>query len=50
MSSVVETLAAKKKSQVAPATVLLPVLQKEHEGDCGEGCGCGESEGGCCGG
>ncbi len=50
MSSVIETLANKKKPQAAPTTVVLPVLQKEHEGECGAGCGCGESEGGCCGG
>ncbi len=52
MSSVIETLASKKKPLAvpAPATTILPVLQKEHEGECGEGCGCGESEGGCCGG
>ncbi len=51
MSSVIETLASKKKAQVAPSVVLLPVVQKEHEGECGDGCACGESgEGGCCGG
>ncbi len=50
MAYVIETLASKKKTQVTPATVVLPMLQKEHEGECGDGCGCGESEGGCCGG
>ncbi len=52
MSSVIETLAQKKKAQPVAATVILPVLQKEHEGACGDGCGCGEAgdEGGCCGG
>ncbi len=51
MSSVIETLASKKKPQAPPATVVLPVRQKEHEGSCGDGCGCGEaSDGGCCGG
>jgi hypothetical protein len=50
MSSVIETLASKKKPEAVATTVVLPVLQKEHEGACGEGCGCGESEGGCCGG
>ncbi len=52
MSSVIETLASKKKPQATPTTVVLPVLQKEHEGACGDGCGCGEAgdEGGCCGG
>ncbi len=51
MSSVIETLASKKKPVVAPATVILPVVQKDHEGACGDGCGCGdEADGGCCGG
>ena len=51
MSSVIEMLATKKRPQPAPATMILPVVQKEHEGECGENCGCGsDSEGGCCGG
>lgn len=52
MSSVIELLANKRKPQVAPAATILPVLPKEHEGDCGENCACGEhgDEGGCCGG
>ena len=51
MSSVIEMLATKKKSQAPPSTVVLPVLQKEHEGACGENCGCGtEGDDGCCGG
>jgi len=52
MSSVIETLASKKKPAVTPLTMLLPVVQKEHEGGCGDQCGCGqdEAEGGCCGG
>ncbi len=51
MSSVIETLASKKKAVAAPLTVLLPMVQKEHEGECGDGCGCGAGdEGGCCGG
>jgi len=52
MGSVIETLVNKKKPQAAPSTMVLPVLQKEHEGECGDGCACGEgeSEGGCCGG
>lgn len=50
MSSVIETLASKKKPQATPATLILPVLQKEHEGECGDNCGCaGGDEGGCCG-
>ena len=52
MSSVIEMLANKKKPAVAPvpAAEVLPMLHKEHEGECGESCGCGENEGGCCGG
>ncbi|HLE55031.1 MAG TPA: hypothetical protein VI999_07325 [Thermoplasmata archaeon] len=50
MSSVIEMLASKKKAAPPPETVVLPMLQKEHSGDCGDGCGCGGSEGGCCGG
>ncbi len=51
MSSVIETLASKKKPQAAPLSVILPMVQKEHEGECGDGCACGaEGEDGCCGG
>ena len=52
MSSVIEMLGQKKKAQPVATTVVLPVLQTEHEGACGDGCGCGEAsdEGGCCGG
>lgn len=52
MSSVIEALATKKKGQTPQQLTVLPVLAKEHEGACGDGCGCaeGESEGGCCGG
>mgnify|MGYP006266689855 CR=1 FL=1 len=52
MTSVVEMLAAKKKPATAAPITVLPMLQREHDGSCGEGCGCGESadEGGCCGG
>jgi hypothetical protein len=52
MTSVIETLASKKKPAAAPMTMILPVLQKEHEGECGESCACGQdgAEGGCCGG
>ena len=50
MSSVIEILTSKKKPQVAPSTLLLPVLQKGHEGECGDGCRCGNTaDGGCCG-
>ena len=52
MSSVIETLASKKTPQVTPTTMILPVLQAGHEGECGDNCACGEGtdEGGCCGG
>lgn len=53
MGSLIEMLASKKKvpAQAPENTVILPVLRKEHEGSCGENCGCsGEEEGGCCGG
>lgn len=53
MGSLIEMLSNKKKS-ATPAqesAVILPILRREHEGSCGEGCACGESqEGGCCGG
>ncbi len=50
MGSVIEMLASKKKAPPPQETVILPMLRKEHEGACGDGCGCGENEGGCCGG
>jgi len=52
MNSVIETLASKKKPAAAPMTMILPVVQKEHEGECGDHCACGQSEsgGGCCSG
>jgi len=51
MESYMQKLAKKKE----PATItILPVLQEEaheHDAQCAGGsCGCGESEGGCCGG
>ena len=53
MGSLIEMLVSKKKA-AAPlpeSAVILPVVQKEHGGSCGEGCGCaGGEEGGCCGG
>ena len=53
MGSLIELLASKKKG-ASPAmqdAVLLPVLQKEHEGSCGANCSCSKNEeGGCCGG
>ncbi len=53
MGSLIEMLANKKKAPAATleSTMILPVLQKKHEGACGESCGCaGDEEGGCCGG
>ncbi len=54
MSTLMGMLAAKKKPAATPAPeetlTVLPMLSKEHEGACGEGCGCGGEEGGCCGG
>ncbi len=44
---------AKKKAAVPPAELtILPIAKKEHahEGSCGDGCGCGAEESGCCGG
>ena len=53
MSTLIEMLANKKKA-AAPgpeSTVILPVVQRDHEGACGESCSCGKSdEGACCGG
>lgn len=51
--TLIEMLAAKKKGAVTPpeTAVVLPMIPREHEGNCGESCGCGRSdEGGCCGG
>ncbi|MEK6988427.1 MAG: hypothetical protein AABX97_10155 [Candidatus Thermoplasmatota archaeon] len=50
MSSVIEMLGSKKKPAPPQETVVLPMLRKEHGGECGDSCGCGGSEGGCCGG
>ncbi len=52
METLIERLAKKKEASPKPAElVLLPMASKEHEGACGDGCGCGEDEsGGCCGG
>ena len=51
---------ARKKAVAQPVTAppaeltILPLIKKEHEheGTCGDGCGCGgaEEDGGCCGG
>ncbi len=50
MGSLIEMLATKKKAPLAApeSTVILPVLHREHEGSCGESCGCadGGEEGG----
>ena len=50
-----ERLARKKAAATPPPAQLtiLPLMKKEreHEGQCGDGCGCGaEEDGGCCGG
>ncbi len=53
MGSLIELLANKKKAAepVSESAMLLPVLQKEHEGSCGPNCACSKNEeGGCCGG
>lgn len=53
MGTLIEMLASKKKAVAAPpmeTTMVLPMLTKEHEGECGDNCGCGGEEGGCCGG
>jgi len=59
METMMERLARKKATvqTVAPppsALTILPLIKKEHEheGTCGDGCGCGgaEEDGGCCGG
>ena len=49
METVMERL-ARKNNRGAPDRELtvLPVVQKEHDGACGEACGCGD-EGRCCG-
>ncbi len=49
MSSVIELLASKKKAAPVAETMVLPVLSKEHEGACGDACGCDGDESGCCG-
>lgn len=52
--TLIEMLADRKRKAAPPPTesaVALPMLEKEHEGACGEGCGCGaEGADGCCGG
>ncbi|HKZ49049.1 MAG TPA: hypothetical protein VJ397_09750 [Thermoplasmata archaeon] len=41
------TAVTKKKAEPPQGLTVLPVLEKhEHEGACGDGCGCGD--GGCC--
>lgn len=52
MASVIEMLAIKKKPAAPEAATALPMLQKEHEGACGDNCGCGTEgdEGSCCSG
>ena len=48
METLIERLARKAGPPVRELTVL-PVVRKEHEGSCGDGCGCAGDEGGCCG-
>lgn len=53
MGSLIEMLANKKKAAapILESAVVLPIVRKDHEGACGDGCGCaGGEEGGCCGG
>jgi len=53
MGSLIELLASKKKvAAPSESLVVLPVVQKEHEGACGPNCNCAAEEegGGCCGG
>jgi hypothetical protein len=52
MGSLIEMLANKKKGAAPPTetAMILPVMQKEHEGSCGPNCACSqEGESGCCG-
>jgi len=55
MGTLIELLANKKEPAddaslaAEPVPLALPMLSKEHEGACGDGCGCGDgAEGGCC--
>ena len=52
MTSVIQMLASKKKPAAEPLLTVLPMVKKEHEGACGDGCACQTegSDGGCCGG
>jgi hypothetical protein len=52
METMMERLARKKAAPQPAEITVLPLLKKEHEheGACGDGCGCGQEEGGCCGG
>ena len=52
METMMERLARKKGVSPPSEITILPVLKKEHEhdGKSSDGCGCGEEEGGCCGG
>ena len=54
MGTLIELIANQKRKVAPPPTetaVALPMLGKEHDGACGDGCGCAEGEGGgCCGG
>ncbi|HKZ89607.1 MAG TPA: hypothetical protein VJ300_05030 [Thermoplasmata archaeon] len=50
MGTLIEMLASKNKpASVEPGVVPLPMAPKEHEGACGDACGCADGEqGGCC--
>ena len=55
METMMERLARKKSAAPPQELTVLPILKKEreHEGSCGDGCGCGSEGGedsGCCGG
>ena len=54
METMMERLARKKSAAPPQELTVLPILKKEHEheGSCGDGCGCGSEGGedsGCCG-
>ena len=52
METMMERLARKKAASPPQELTILPILKKEHEGSCGDGCGCGSEggeDGGCCG-
>lgn len=53
MGTLIEMLATKRKPaepSAADGPTSLRVFREEHEGQGGDGCGCGGDEGSCCGG